>query len=114
MIKGADSNIAALNALADRQAVTANNLANADSDNFQASTTVLVTDQANNPELRISKNTTPGITLNEADGSTHQTSNVDMATELTSMVPTQTAYSANLKALQVADEMTGTLLDLKT
>lgn len=40
-------------------------------------------------------------------------SNVDLATEMVSQIVNQRAFEANLKPIQTADEMLGTLLDLK-
>lgn len=113
MATGIESSISALRALGERQAVSANNIANSASDNYQATTAHLAEGQSGSVILQTGKDQSPGLTLSETDGSIHQTSNVDIARELTSMIPTEAVYSANLKALQITDEMTGTLLDLK-
>jgi flagellar hook protein FlgE len=44
---------------------------------------------------------------------TLEQSNVDMATELVSMITTQRAYTANSKTVTTSDEMTQTLINLK-
>ena len=44
---------------------------------------------------------------------TLEQSNVDMATQLTSMITTQRAYSANSKSVTTSDEMTKTVIDMK-
>lgn len=113
MTSAIKSNISALQALGDRQAVSANNLANSISDDYKTTTAHLEEGLPGSLELKTGKDESPGLQLETADGSSYQTSNVDMARELTDMIPTQQAYSANLKAIQVADDMTGTLLDLK-
>ncbi len=113
MFSGIKNSIAALQALGQRQAVSANNLANATSDNYQTTTAHLKEGPTGDPALQLGKDSSPGLPMSEADGTTRQSSNVDITRELSSMIPTRTAYSANLKTLQVADEMSGTLLDLK-
>jgi len=42
-----------------------------------------------------------------------EVSNVDMTTQLTSMITTQRAYSANSKSVTTSDEMTKTVINLK-
>jgi flagellar basal body rod protein FlgG len=56
--------------------------------------------------------TTPGPVVVQADGSTQELSNVAVAEEITAMLPTKHAYEANIKAIQTADEMDQTILDL--
>lgn len=41
-----------------------------------------------------------------------ESSNVDLAEELTEMIPTQAAYTANIQSLRTSDKMLGSLLDI--
>ena len=41
-----------------------------------------------------------------------ESSNVDLVDELTEMIPTKAAFSANAKTLQTSDKMLGSLLDI--
>ncbi len=50
--------------------------------------------------------------INQPDGSLEEMSNVDIAQEITAMIPTKHAYQANLKALETTAEMEDTVLDL--
>ena len=47
----------------------------------------------------------------EAPGVETELSNVDLADEMSGMIPTEIGYKANLKTIQTRDEMIGTLLD---
>ena len=47
----------------------------------------------------------------DAPGVAKELSNVDLADEMTGMIPTEIGYKANLKTLRAHDEMIGTLLD---
>lgn len=55
---------------------------------------------------------TPGVMISNPDGSLEELSNVDLGQELTEMIPTQTGYEANLKALQTQGEMEDSIIDL--
>lgn len=113
MSNGIEASISALQALGRRQAVSANNLANANSENYKTTTAHLEEGAAGSVRVQTGIDQTPGLRESAADGSSHEMSNVDIAQELTDMLPTKTYYAANLKALQVTDEMTGDLLDFK-
>jgi flagellar basal-body rod protein FlgC len=106
------NNISALNALGTRQAVTANNIANRDSAEFKKSRAVLTEDSNGAVSSRLQQINSPGVMINQPDGSLEELSNVDLATELTNMIPTQHNYEANLKALQVEGEMEDSVIDL--
>lgn len=107
-----NSNISALNALGRKQATTANNIANSESKEFKKSQTIL--EEGNNGEVTTKTQAvnTPGTMINQADGSIEEMSNVEIAEEITSMIPTKHAYKANLKALQAQAEMEDSTLDL--
>lgn len=107
-----NNNISALNALATKQGVTSNNIANLDSVEFKKSTAVLEEGQNGAVSTKIQAVNTPGVMINQPDGGVTELSNVDLGQELTGMIPTQHGYEANLKALQVNGEMEDTVLDL--
>jgi len=107
-----NTNISALNALATRQDVTANNIANCESKQFKKSTTVLEEGATGTVSTRTQRVNTPGVMINQPDGSLEELSNVDLGQELVGMIPTQHSYLANLKALQANQEMEDKVLDL--
>ncbi|MBD1401461.1 flagellar basal body rod C-terminal domain-containing protein [Pelovirga terrestris] len=107
-----NSNISALNALGKRQATSANNIANSDSEGFKKSRMVLEEGEKGMVTAKSQAVNTPGTMINQPNGSMTETSNVDLATEVTDMIPTKHAYQANLKALQTTAEMEKATLDL--
>ena len=107
-----NNNISALNALATKHGVTSNNVANIDSLEFKKLTAILEEGQTGTVTTKIQTVNTPGVMINQPDGSMQELSNVDLGQELASMIPTKRGYEANLKALQTNSEMEDTVLDL--
>ena len=106
------TNFSALRALAVKQNVTANNIANSETKAFKSSRTVIEEGATGAVTAKTQPVNTPGTMINQPDGSLEETSNVDLARELTDMIPTKHAYQANLKALQTDAEMEKSVLDL--
>ncbi len=104
-----DTNLSALSALGTAQQVSANNIANVNTDGFKASSVVL----ESGPEDQgvrvgaILQGTNAGATL---DGV--QASDTDIATEMVGMIRTRHALSANVAAIRVSEETTGHLLNM--
>ena len=114
MISPFSSGVSAISSFSVKMNVTANNIANVDSDGFKKSRTILKEGQAGGVAPVVDQVDTPGpVKQIVEDGQTREVeaSNVDLAEELTSTITTQAAYKANLKAIQTADEMVGSLLD---
>ncbi len=107
-----NTSVSALHALGKKQHVSANNVANSASDGFKKSRVVLEEGEQGLVTARTQAVNTPGTMLNQPDGSLKETSNVDLAGEITGMIPTTHAYQANLKALQTNVEMDKSTLDL--
>ncbi len=107
-----NSNISALQALGKKQSVTANNIANSETAGFKKSQTILESGQNGAVTTKTQPINTPGTMINQPDGSLEEMSNVDLAQEITTMIPTKHAYQANLKALETTAEMEDTVLDL--
>ena len=116
MISPLSSALSALSAFGKKMSVTSNNIANVNTDEFKKSRTTMQEGTHGGVKARIEEVDTPGYikeTVNEAGETVEvETSNVDLAEELTEMIPTKTAYSANLKSIKVHDEMMGSLLDI--
>jgi flagellar basal-body rod protein FlgC len=104
-----DSNLSALTALSTVQEVSANNIANVNTDGFKASSVVL----ESGPEgqgvdvAAINQSTTPGAMLNGVE-----TSNTDIGREMVDMIKTGHAFSANIVFIRASEEMTGHLLNM--
>ena len=114
MIPPLGTTISAASAFSKKMNVTANNIANVNTDGFKKSRTTMgqgtfgsiqaIIDQINSPGpiKQVSDN---GV-IGEVEGS-----NVDLVEEFGESVGTQSAYKANLKTIRVNDEMLGSLLD---
>jgi len=107
-----NNNISALNALATKQGVTANNIANSESRQFKKSSVVIEEGPTGSVSAKVQQVNTPGVMINQPDGSMEELSNVDLGQELANSIPTQHNYEANLKALKVHQEMEDSVLDL--
>ncbi len=108
-IAGISAPISALRAFDTKMESTADNVANAQSVKFKK-TRVILTEQENNTGVKaqVSRINTPGA----IDDSGEELSNVDIAEELTSMIPTSRNFEANVKTVQTMDEMTGTIINI--
>jgi len=85
-----NANLKAINHIATSQQVSANNIANSQSNNFQASRVVQTTDKVSiSPEARIAAQDMVQMTINES------------------------GLSANVKAIQTQDQMDQALFSLK-
>ena len=104
-----DTNLSALSAMGVAQQVSADNIANVNTDGFKASTVQF----ESGPEGQgvrvgaIRESTAPGPIVDGAEGS-----NTDIATEMVGMMRTETGFSANVAAVRVSEEMTGHLLNM--
>lgn len=123
-----DSNISALSAFGTGVAVTANNIANVNTEGFRASTTVLETGPQDQGVrvADIEKDNSPGPLIQSLqrveDPQTNRVetqwnyvegSNTDLVREMVNMNAYQNAFNANVTAINAQSEMQGTLLDLK-
>jgi len=122
-----DTNLSALNALSTQMQVSANNVANMNTNGFQASRASLETgwqDQGVRV-ASIDKDTTPGPMVPSLERSRNaetggvetswqyvEGSNTDLVREFTHMNSVQNAYEANAVAIRSQDEMFGTVLDI--
>ena len=114
MVSPVHSSISAVNAFSKKMQVTANNVANVNTDEFKKSRVTMSEGRSGGVEADISKVDTPGYPKQiTEDGQVKEveSSNVDLTEEMTESMSTQHAQEANLKAIKVQDEMVGTLLD---
>ena len=115
MIQSVQASTTAIHAFQKKMDVTANNIANVNTDGFKKSRTNLMENPNGGVQARVQKIETPGVPKEAVkNGSVVEvsSSNVDLAEELTETIPSQAGYNANLKTLKVADEMLGSLLDI--
>jgi flagellar basal-body rod protein FlgC len=115
MIPSVNSTISALQAFKARLGVTADNIANVNTDEFKKSRATLKEGTNGGVQVNINRVNTPGHRYQEFEGDQlveKQSSNVNLEEEVPDMMVTQRSYEANLKVLQTQDKMSGTLLDI--
>ncbi|MBF0111962.1 MAG: hypothetical protein HQK64_01245 [Desulfamplus sp.] len=112
MVSSINNSVQALRAFGTATAVTANNVANVESDNFKSSRAVMNEGDNGGVKVSLSTNSAQGPLVQKSDGTTKELSNTDLATEFTSMISYQSAYGANVKTIQTDDEMKGTILNM--
>jgi len=115
MIFSVGNNISSLSSHATKLAVTANNVANVDTEGFKKSRAVLQEGPNGAVQVQIDQINTPGPLIQE-DGADQYTavemSNVDLGEEIPQTMLTRTGYEANLTMIKTADEMLGSVLDI--
>lgn len=104
-----DTNLSALTALSTVQEVTANNIANVNTDGFKSSSVNLESGPGDQgvEVASISKSATPGSIVGGVE-----TSNTDIGREMVDMTVTSRAFEANTTFIRAAEEMTGHLLNM--
>lgn len=111
-----NSALSGLNAISTKVRSNANNIANVNTEGFKKSRVTLAETKTGGVEAQVEKIDSPGpIVYQESNSGLEEVelSNVDLGQELPEMSLNSNLYKANLKTLQVADEMTGSLLKLK-
>jgi flagellar basal-body rod protein FlgC len=106
--------LSALGAYEKKLNVTANNIANVNTDGFKKSRAVLQEGDPSGVVVSISRVNTPGSPILPPDGTgeTRESSNVDLAEEIVDLHTTKYGFQANLKTLKTEDEMLGSLFDI--
>jgi len=114
MTQAINAALSALGALGVKLNVTANNIANVNTDGFKKSRAILEDKDPYGVTVSISQVDTPGEPLPSADGTAQmqESSNVDLGEEIINLQLTERAFEANTKPIKVEEEMTGKLLDI--
>ena len=115
MISSVGSSLSALGAFGVKMGVTANNIANVNTEEFKKSRALLKEGSHNNVEVQIDRIDSPGHSVIETDEGQireKELSNVDLAEEITETIPTQRGYEANLMTIKTQDETLGSLMDI--
>lgn len=114
MISSVNSTISALQANKTRLGVTADNIANVNTDEFKKSRVIQQEGVEGDIQVDVNRVNSPGHRYQSLEGNQmveKESSNVNLEEELPEMMVTQRTYEANLKVLQTHDEMLGSLLD---
>ena len=110
-----NNNLSALRAYGAQMGVTANNIANTDSEEFKRSRALLKEGPNQDIQVEISKIDSPGRILTEViedELIERELSNVDLSKEITQTVQIQRGYEANLNAIKTQNEMLGSVIDI--
>lgn len=116
MLPVSQSALSALQAFGTKLNSNANNIANSQSEGFKKTRVTLSDTQPQGVKANVEKVDTPGASHYEQTSQGTELvelSNVNLAEELPESNLNTTFYKANLKTLQVADEMTESLLNIK-
>lgn len=111
-----NSALSALKAFSTRVQSNSNNVANSLTDGFKKTRVTLSSLESGGVQAQVEKINTPGSVVYQetSDGQKEvELSNVDIGQEFPEMNINSNLYKANLKTIQVADEMAGSLLKLK-
>jgi flagellar hook protein FlgE len=113
MTNAANIALLAINAFDKVLSITANNIANVNTDRFKKSRAVIEEGETSGIGISSERMNMPGdmVTI---DGVEHEASNVNLEEELVALMTNQNNYEANLKTVKAADEMRKTLLDIVT
>ncbi len=115
MVGSIGNNVAALKALGAKMEGTSKNIANANSDGYKKSRVLLKEDSNGGVSSRVETVDTPGasiVSVEDGQKKERELSNVDLTEEMTEMIVTKHAYTANLKSIETEDEMLGAALDI--
>ena len=112
-----NSSLSALGAFGKKMGVTANNIANVETDNFKKSRALLKEGANSDVVVEISQVDTPAsrIMIYDSDGKMREIemSNTDIAEELVESISTQRGYEANVATIKTLDQILGNIIDIK-
>ncbi|MCP4671986.1 MAG: hypothetical protein GY857_11845 [Desulfobacula sp.] len=115
MITGIDSNVSALQAFSKQMSVSANNVANALSDDFKKSRAINTEGANDQVKTTITQINTPGPLVDDPKSTTgelKELSNTDIAEELVNQITIEHGFKANAKVIKNYDETLGSLIDI--
>jgi flagellar hook protein FlgE len=114
MLEAMNTALSALGAYLKKQDVTANNIANVNTNDFKKTRAVFEETSPDGVRVTLSRVEAPGTPLppDEVIGAGHEMSNVSIEAELVDLITTQRGFEANVKTVQTENEMQRTLLDI--
>jgi flagellar hook protein FlgE len=103
--------LTAIRACEESASITANNIANVNTDGFKRSRAVMEEKAPSGVRASAERVNTPGdrVTI---DGAERETSNVTLEEELIALITNQNHYEANIKTVKTGAEMQETFLDI--
>ena len=109
------STLSAIKAFGEKMGVTANNIANVETEGFKKSKATLIEGPKKNVAVEITQPDIPGpVVVDVTDGklTEKEMSNVDLAEEIPQTIIAQRSYEANLATLRTQDEMLKSIIDI--
>lgn len=116
MISAIHTALSGLTAFAKQTEVSAHNVANVNTDGFKKSRTELVEVEAGGvlPVVQKDDSDGPAVLKDTEHGPAQvELSNVDLGEEAVNQIIAQRGFEANLNTLKTADNMLGTILDMR-
>lgn len=117
MISAYQTALTGLKAFSTKLQSNGNNVANASTENLKKTTVTNTNVAPQGVKAQINKTTSPGNSVYQATDKGMEPvelSNVNLTTEIVDMNLNSTMYKANLKTIETVNDMTGTLLQLKS
>lgn len=105
MTFGLNAGLSGMRLNADRIRVTANNIANVNTPGFQAGAPAIATEPGSALDAKTGEGGAPDLP---------EPPDVDLAKEMADLIIAKHGYTANSKTVKTADELLGTLLNIKT
>ena len=115
MIASVSSNISTLQAFSKQIGVSANNVANALSDDFKKSLAINTEGENGQVQAFITKVNPPGPLVDDpmsTTGELKELSNTDIAEEMTNQIIASQGFKANTKVIKTYEETMGSLIDI--
>jgi flagellar basal-body rod protein FlgC len=109
------STLSAIKAFGTKMGVTANNVANVETEGFKKSEATLVEGSEKNVEVEITQPDIPGPVFADVTNgqlTEKEMSNVDLTEEIPQTILAQRGYEANLTTLRTQDEMLKSVIDI--
>jgi flagellar hook protein FlgE len=110
MAVSSNVSLSGLNAIQLQLAVTANNVANSQTDGFKKSRVVMQEQDPAGVKARVEQVSEPGSGSTGREG--QEPSNVSMEEEMLNLLTVRYSYDASLQVIKTENEMTGKLLDI--
>ena len=115
MICSVNNALSAIKAFGEKMGVTADNVANVESEGFKKKRAVLQEGVQGDVHVEVTRVETPGPTRIEVhDGMIEkkESSNVDLAEEIPQTIIAKKGWEMNWRVVQTKDEMLGSILDM--
>ena len=112
MISAIHHTLSGIRAAVGLQSVSANNVANANTDGFKGGIARVEEGNGNGVKVTLSQHKDSGTMYDRGDGSRVESSNVDIARESVRQINATHLLRANIAALKTSNDMMGNMIDI--